>query len=232
MVFALSRASEVVGIALQGEPEPAMLETLLGGCRFRMYDRWSQFETAAIRADCAVVILRWLGDALVATRVHTLRRRAPDTPLVVVMNKQWQNAQLALQIGIEAIVGSDELRAELARAVKEAGERTFLRLVARNAELAAQLDPVARLAIAAACRSTRSIHSVAELAAVTEATSSKLRRAWRHTSPPGLGLKTFLDWPAPISDYRSCCSVPPRSFPRGGSHPTQHQSTKALLAAE
>jgi hypothetical protein len=112
---------------------------------------WQEFAAAVEEAASLVVVIPWLGDSAATRHLRGIKRRAPDTPLVVVTSKDAENARMALDLGISDLVWLSELRQQLPRAIDRARQRSYLRRVAGNVEQAIQMPPPLRNAIAAAC---------------------------------------------------------------------------------
>ena len=162
-------------------------------CVIRCRD-FSEFELTVPLADCAIVALPWLRDARVASRLYTVRRRAPMVPIVILTTKDADNALVAVELRVDALVWLGDIRAALASTVARTRDRTMLRAVGTQVQRAAKLPRVVRDSISQACRQGIALRSVAALAELAGVGRSRFGAEWQRAAPSGPTPKEFLDW--------------------------------------
>ena len=184
---------EVVALIAGEDVERRIREALRSVVHVTSHEKWSDFEEAAGRPDCAIVpVLRI--ETETADRLREIERMLPGTPVVLVIAEGLEQRLRA----VDAVVGEVVLLSHVSRGlpavVARAIERTYLRRVARKAEGSKTVPPIMAAAIAAACRSRSPVQSLDDLVVLVGWSRSALARVWQTTAPPSITPKVFLDW--------------------------------------
>ena len=154
---------------------------------------WAGLANGAPHAACAVAVLRRLEDEQLSA-LEELKRRSPDTPLVVVTSRDAEHARHLMQCGIEEVVWLGALERELPAAVARVRVHSFLIEVAVSAEGTRDLPPPVRTAISMACRTRLPVRSVNDLGRQAELSHSAFAEIWHRKWPGGPTPKRFLSW--------------------------------------
>lgn len=171
----------------------------IGGKPVEVKRDWGSFERLIPAAHALIVVQPWLGRGTILGHLCTLRRRAPLTPVVLVTNRDADNARFLKSLVVEEVIWIRDLRGNLDTALRRAiGHSTRQRLSAAFGR-SRSLPPRIRDALRQACLHDPPIGNVGQLARHLGCHRSTLWYHWRKTpaipGPAGsLRLEDILDW--------------------------------------
>jgi AraC-like DNA-binding protein len=186
MIVVLDRESQLAQRSLPCTPVPPLR-------RLFVHD-WGEFERAAPRAVCSVVVIEWLDGGADAESLRAFRLRHPLHPVVLVTQGCMENARHLHQLPVEEVVWLAEAATALPGAVQRAVTSGSRHALAAAVAGAAHLPRTLREALLHACTAARPVYSVAELAARVHCDRTTLCMQWRKAvgrSPP-VRLVDFL----------------------------------------
>jgi hypothetical protein len=185
----------VAGLCTDARHASRVRAGLPAGVAAELSADWSALARRTAGAGCAIVWLEWLGRAEDFGNLVTFRARCPACPVVLVTQRDADNARHLKDVLVEEVVWQHEVARELWPAIERARARGVLALCAAGLESAARLPPPLRRGLVLACAGPRPIQSVSALA---ETVGCDRRTLWRHwhaaaeRSPST--LQDVLDW--------------------------------------
>ena len=173
------------------------IECLAPGYPVHKVATWDQFCKAAPHATVIVAVIPHLGDHRFKD-ICAFKARNPLKPIVLVIEKDADNARNLVGIAAEGVVWLHEEAQELRREVGRVSQiQHHLRRIADNVETQTHIAEKLRKALALACRNESAIRRVDDLARAANCGRSTLCLLWRRSVRDSSGhkrLKDFLDW--------------------------------------
>ncbi len=210
---------------------PRVAAALRGSAPVVSTDRWDQFERAIPGAACSIAVVEWLQRSPMLPRLTSLKTRFRLQPIVLVTNKDADNARALRGIPVEEVVWLSEIEEALRSAVRRANASALLQRAGFAIRQAARLPAVLRDCLAYACGADGPVHSVAELATTCGLDRRTLWRHWRAAAggPARLRLEDVVDWLLLLHAVGR--KVPSRSWSDVAAELKVHQHTLARAAA-
>lgn len=157
---------------------------------------WAVFEREAPRATCAAVAVRWLARDTVFADLCAFKARFADTSLVLITEKDADNARNLKAVLVEEVIWIHDLERDLLQATMRVCRRHLLYEIADRVERSTCISPTLRRSLVYACRADQPICTVAELARAVRRDRSTLWHHWQKAvgRQATARLEDYLDW--------------------------------------
>ncbi len=172
----------------------ARIQRAVSSSKAAVAEEWTQFEQAALGAECSLVVFLWLGTPELH-RLADFRSRNPLHPVTLVTRGDMQNARQLKSVAVEEVVWLEEIDAELSGAVGRTCVLSHQRTFCETMGDADYLPGCLARALAIACTAEPPLHTVQKLARVAGCDRRILWQQWKEAmdgSP--LRLQDALHW--------------------------------------
>jgi hypothetical protein len=157
-------------------------------------DEWTQFEQAALGAECSVVLFLWLGTPELH-RLVAFKTRNPLHPVILVTRGDMQNARQLKAVQVEEVIWVEEIDSELHGAVGRTCVLSHHRSFCEAMRDADYLPGCLRHALGLACSAEPPLRTVQKLAKVAGCDRRVLWQQWKEsTDGSPLRLQDALHW--------------------------------------
>lgn len=177
---------------------PRVRAALGGVAEVTVVSGWKELAEQVRTTECSVVLLEWLDGGTGVTQLWALKERYPEHRVVLVTHWELENARRLAGLPVEEVVWVREIGDTLPGAVERvcSGNPNVVVCLGVAFQEAGHLPGALRMALAHACRSGQTIHSIADLATAVGCDRRTLWHQWRQVVGPssGLRLQDFLHW--------------------------------------